>query len=54
MGNREPDAHARDAAVAQRLHSAIFGGGETRENESLLTFGEISKLRHLASISLYE
>jgi hypothetical protein len=32
----------------------FFGGGETRESESLLTFGEISKLRHLASISLYE
>ena len=36
--------------------STNFGGGETRHenDESLLTFGEISKLRHLASISLYE
>lgn len=30
MGWLCADAHARDAAVAQRLHSATFGGGETR------------------------
>ena len=56
MGNAVTYAHARDSAVAQRLHSATFGGGETRHanDESLLTFGEISKLRHSASISLYE
>ena len=30
MGKRESDAHARSAAVAQRLHSATFGGEETR------------------------
>ena len=30
MGKCESDAHARGAAVAQRLHSATFGGGETR------------------------
>ena len=30
MGWLCADAHARDAAVAQRLHPATFGGGETR------------------------
>jgi hypothetical protein len=30
MGNAVTDAHARDAAVAQRLHSKTFGGRETR------------------------
>jgi hypothetical protein len=30
MGSLVPNAHARGAAVAQRLHSATFGGGETR------------------------
>jgi hypothetical protein len=54
MGNREPDAHARDAAVAQRLHSDLFGGGETRHAnaETSLIFGEISEVRQPASFSL--
>jgi hypothetical protein len=30
MGKRESDAHVRGAAVAQRLHSATFGGRATR------------------------
>jgi hypothetical protein len=30
MGSLVPNAHARGAAVAQRLHSELFGGGETR------------------------
>jgi hypothetical protein len=50
MGNREPDAHARDAAVAQRLHSDTFGGGETRhENAEALKIGGSIELRHPAS-----
>jgi len=50
----ETDAHARDVAVAQRLHSDLFGGGETRhENaETSLTFGEISEVRQPVSFSL--
>jgi hypothetical protein len=53
MGNREPDAHARDAAVAQRLHSESFGGGETRhENAEALKIGGSIELRHPASFSL--
>jgi hypothetical protein len=48
----EADAHARGVAVAQRLHSESFGGGETRESETSLTFGEISEVWHPASFSL--
>jgi len=50
----DSDAHARDAAVAQRLHSDLFGGGETRHAnaETSLTFGEISEVRQPASFPL--
>jgi hypothetical protein len=34
MGSLVPNAHARDAAVAQRLHSATFGGGETQHENA--------------------
>ena len=50
MGKRESDAHVRGAAVAQRLHSAIFGGGETRhENAKASKAGGSMKSRHPAS-----
>jgi hypothetical protein len=50
MGKRESDAHVRGAAVAQRLHSATFGGGETRhENARASKIGGSMKLRHPAS-----
>ena len=50
MGKRESDAHVRDAAVAQRLHSATFGGGETRhENAEASKIGGSMKSRHPAS-----
>jgi hypothetical protein len=40
MGKRESDAHVRGAAVAQRLHSAIFGSGELpTENAELQRLG---------------
>jgi hypothetical protein len=54
MGSLVTDAHARGAAVAQRLHSESFGGGETRHAnaETSLIFGEISEVRQPASFSL--
>jgi hypothetical protein len=49
-GKRESDAHVRGAAVAQRLHSATFGGGETRhENAKASKAWGPMKLRHPAS-----
>jgi hypothetical protein len=48
--------HHGNLCVEEGMHTRsqqiFFGGGETRESESLLTFGEISKLRHPASNSL--
>lgn len=50
MGNVNSDAHARNVAVAQRLHSATFGGGETRhENAEASKIGGSMKSRHPAS-----
>ncbi len=50
MGKRESDAHVRGAAVAQRLHFATFGGGETRhENAKVSKAGGPMKSRHPAS-----
>jgi hypothetical protein len=50
MGNVNSDAHARNVAVAQRLHSATFGGGETRhENAEASEAGGSMKSRHPAS-----
>jgi hypothetical protein len=55
MGSVNSDAHARNVAVAQRLHSAIFGGGETRhENAEASKIGGSMKLRHPASNLFYE
>ncbi len=45
MGKRESDAHVRGAAVAQRLHSATFGGGETRhENAEASKIGGVDEV----------
>ena len=53
MGNRFADAHARDAAVAQRLHSAPFGGGETRmQMRSFANLGRLTKCATPLPISL--
>ena len=45
MGNVNSDAHARNVAVAQRLHSATFGGGETRhENAEASKIGGVDEV----------
>jgi hypothetical protein len=55
MGKRESDAHVRGAAVAQRLRSDPFGGGETRhESAEASKIGGSMKSRHPASNLFYE
>jgi len=43
------EGNTANAGLSDLSPLPLFGGGETRESESLLTFGEISKLRHPAS-----
>jgi hypothetical protein len=49
LDSRKPHA---EKGMHTRSQQIFFGGGETRESETSLTFGEISEVRHPASFSL--